>query len=133
MYLKVIIKVKCLEKMNNLTISGTNLFFLQMLSSLILNGRIFQARLQTKTKKNRNQAQHLYSSVNTFIMLDWGASKQLHSTFMNTGSCLVSAFMQCSCFYIVCDTAVEWCVRLIGNKFQNKSLFKNCHFWLAHF
>lgn len=61
-------------------------------------------------------------------MLDWGASKQLHSTFMKTGSCLVSALMQCSCLYVICDITVEQCVCLRGNKFQNKLC--TCHLWL---
>lgn len=82
-------------KMNTLTVTNTT-FFLQMLSFLIMFGRTFQACIQ----KTEIRHSICYSAVNTFIMLDWGASKQLHSTFMNTGSCLVSAFMQCSCFYM---------------------------------
>lgn len=93
---------KCLLKMNTLTVTNIKFLCKCYLPSFCTAGHF-------KLQKNRNQAQHLYSSpvFNTFIMLDWGALKQLHSTFMNTGSCLVSAFMQCSCFFMSFGTQ-QW-------------------------
>lgn len=100
-----------LGKMSSLTITDIK-FLCKCYLPLNLYSRTFQACIkEEEEKKKQPEFRHSICThllVNTFIMLDWGALKQLHSTFMNTGSCLVSAFMQCSCFYVICDITVEW-------------------------
>lgn len=79
-------------------LTGTNVKIL-CLSFLLLNSRAFGDREELGTG---------CLLFNTFIMLHWGVGrlkrgelKQLHCIFWNTGSCLVSAFMLCSCLYVI--------------------------------